>query len=86
MQLTNTLKLLASRLEDLETCNNRINKHGQMLQKVLSEIETYESSEDLLQKVKSVNERATLFRIASATMINVSNKADSLAALRFNFA
>lgn len=60
------------KLDDLSTCNDLIAKHGAALQRSLSELDglkiPYESSE----KLKAVNERATLFRITSNAMINVS--------------
>lgn len=60
------------KLGDLSTCNDLIAKHGAALQRSLNELDglriPYESSE----KLKAVNERATLFRITSNAMINVS--------------
>lgn len=44
-----------------------ITKHGSALQRALSELE---NGEDLANKNKIVNERATLFRISSNAMIN----------------
>lgn len=60
-----------SRLENLKTCYDLITKHGIALQRALSELET---GDDLASKNKIVNERATLFRISSNAMINVSIK------------
>lgn len=58
------------KLGDLSTCNDLIAKHGAALQRSLNELDglriPYESSE----KLKAVNERATLFRITSNAMIN----------------
>lgn len=73
-ELQNTLRQLSSKLEDLNTCNDLIVKHGAALQRSLSELEHLSLSEspDLPQKVKAVNERATLFRITANAMINVS--------------
>lgn len=60
------------KLDDLSTCNDLIAKHGAALQRSLNELDglrvPYEGSE----KLKAVNERATLFRITSNAMINVS--------------
>lgn len=67
------LKTLASKLDDLSTCNELIGKHGAALQRSLSELEELRGSADSTDKVKAVNERATLFRITSNAMINVSS-------------
>ncbi|XP_074177998.1 oxysterol-binding protein 2 isoform X2 [Rhinolophus sinicus] len=69
-ELHNTIKNLSLKLDDLSTCNDLIAKHGAALQRSLNELDglriPYESSE----KLKAVNERATLFRITSNAMIN----------------
>uniref|UniRef100_A0A8C2DGP3 Oxysterol-binding protein n=1 Tax=Cyprinus carpio TaxID=7962 RepID=A0A8C2DGP3_CYPCA len=64
------LKTLASKLEDLNTCNELIGKHGAALQRSLSELEDLRAASDGVDKLKTVNERATLFRITSNAMIN----------------
>ena len=66
------VRSLASKLEDLNTCNDLIAKHGSALQKTLSELEQVDEAADAAGKLKAVNERATLFRITSNAMINVS--------------
>lgn len=68
------LKSLASKLDDLSTCNELIGKHGAALQRSLSELEELRGSADNTDRVKAVNERATLFRITSNAMINVSSR------------
>ncbi|XP_041757048.1 oxysterol-binding protein 2 isoform X1 [Coregonus clupeaformis] len=65
-----TLKTLISKLDDLSTCNDLIAKHGAALQRSLSELETLRVPVEGGEKVKGVNERATLFRITSNAMIN----------------
>ena len=73
--LITTLKTLTSKLDDLVTCNDLISKHGGALQRALSELEITESvaggseTVSFTGKVKTVNERATLFRITSTAMI-----------------
>lgn len=67
------LKTLASKLDDLSTCNELIGKHGAALQRSLSELEDLRAPTDGADKLKTVNERATLFRITSNAMINVSS-------------
>lgn len=68
-ELNAAISDLSSRLENLRTCNDLIAKHGRALQTALSELET---GDDLDRKTKQVTERATLFRISSNAMINVS--------------
>ncbi|GBM53085.1 Oxysterol-binding protein 1 [Araneus ventricosus] len=69
-ELQSVLKTLNAKLEDLSTCNDLILKHGFALQRSLSEIENLETVPDAVNKIRSVNERATLFRITSNAMIN----------------
>ncbi|XP_046980953.1 oxysterol-binding protein 1 isoform X1 [Schistocerca americana] len=68
------IKTLAAKLEDLQTCSELITKHGGALQRSLSELETLDSTQDVSAKLKSVNERATLFRITSNAMINTCSE------------
>ncbi|KAM4707860.1 oxysterol-binding protein 2 isoform 2-T2 [Discoglossus pictus] len=69
-ELHSSLKALTSKLDDLSTCNDLIAKHGAALQRSLSELENLKLSSESGEKIKSVNERATLFRITSNAMIN----------------
>lgn len=71
-ELQNTLKILSSKLEDMKTCDDLITKHGSGLQRALSELESTDLSTDASSRIKVVNERATMFRITSNAMINVS--------------
>ena len=73
LDIQTTLKSLSSKMEDLNTCNDLIGKHGNGLQRALSEVEQLESGIDASSKVKVINERATMFRITSNAMINVSS-------------
>ncbi|KAG1705475.1 Oxysterol-binding protein 1 [Nymphon striatum] len=72
-ELQGILKVLRSKLEDLSTCNDLILKQGSALQRSLSELEQHDSTAELSTKVKTVNERATLFRVTSNAMINIAN-------------
>lgn len=72
------LHSLATKLEDLSTCNELIGKHGAALQRSLSELEDLRGPTEGTDKVKAVNERATLFRITSNAMINVSSHSSYL--------
>ncbi|XP_069047555.1 oxysterol-binding protein 1 isoform X3 [Lepisosteus oculatus] len=74
-----TLRTLSSKVEDLSTCNDLIAKHGSALQRSLSELESLRVSTDTGDKIRQVNERATLFRITSNAMINACRDFLSLA-------
>ncbi|XP_076006982.1 oxysterol-binding protein 2 isoform X2 [Genypterus blacodes] len=69
-EIQGTLKILVSKLDDLSTCNDLIAKHGAALQRSLSELEGLRVPVEGGEKIKAVNERATLFRITSNAMIN----------------
>ncbi|XP_056677456.1 oxysterol-binding protein 2 isoform X1 [Monodelphis domestica] len=68
--LHNTLSVLSGKLDDLSICNDLISKHGAALQRSLSELESLKIPAESGEKLKAVNERATLFRITSNAMIN----------------
>uniref|UniRef100_A0A8C6YC35 Oxysterol-binding protein n=1 Tax=Naja naja TaxID=35670 RepID=A0A8C6YC35_NAJNA len=65
-----TLKYLSGKLDDLSAFNDLIAKHGAALQRSLSELENLKLPAESGEKIKAVNERATLFRITSNAMIN----------------
>ncbi|XP_033333217.1 oxysterol binding protein isoform X4 [Megalopta genalis] len=69
------IKDLSQRLEELQSCYDLINKRGTMLQRSLNDLEAIEPpSPELSAKIKTVNERAALFRIAANAMVNSSNE------------
>ncbi|XP_052055074.1 oxysterol-binding protein 2 isoform X2 [Apodemus sylvaticus] len=68
--LHHTLKTLSLKLDDLSTCNDLIAKHGAALQRSLNELDSLRIPSESGEKLKAVNERATLFRITSNAMIN----------------
>jgi len=70
-ELQNVLRSLNSKLEDIRTCSDLIQKHGSSLQRALVELEQLESTDDVVARMKPVNERAVLFRITTSAMINV---------------
>lgn len=76
------LKTLANKLDDLSTCNELIGKHGAALQRSLNELEELRGCSDNNDRVKAANERATLFRITSNAMINVSPRVVRLGVCR----
>ncbi|XP_038151420.1 oxysterol-binding protein 2 isoform X2 [Cyprinodon tularosa] len=69
-EIQGTLRILVSKLDDLSTCNDLIAKHGAALQRSLSELEGLKVPLEGGEKIKAVNERATLFRITSNAMTN----------------
>ncbi|XP_054531803.1 oxysterol-binding protein 2 isoform X5 [Pan troglodytes] len=69
-ELHHTLKNLSLKLDDLSTCNDLIAKHGAALQRSLTELDGLKIPSESGEKLKVVNERATLFRITSNAMIN----------------
>lgn len=70
-ELNLMLHNLQAKLEDLNTCNALIARHGLALTKTLSELEATNNAIDTTSHMKAVQERATLFRITSTAMINV---------------
>lgn len=66
------VKTLTAKLEDMNTCNDLIAKHGSGLQRALTELESMDSPSEAGSKLKVINERATMFRITTNAMINVS--------------
>ncbi|XP_044740624.1 oxysterol-binding protein 1 [Chrysoperla carnea] len=65
--ISTVLRELNARLEELQTCSDLLQKHGAALQRSLKELENLD---DVQGRSKEINERATLFRIASNAMIN----------------
>ncbi|XP_042289757.1 oxysterol-binding protein 1-like isoform X1 [Thunnus albacares] len=78
-EVQTTLRTLSSKVEDLNTCNDLIVKHGSALQRSLSELEGIRVGGDMGEKIRQVTERATLFRITSNAMINACRDFLSLA-------
>ncbi|KAL1448633.1 hypothetical protein WDU94_012275, partial [Cyamophila willieti] len=68
--LENIIKTLSVKLEQLQSYNEIINKHGSALHRTLSELESCDSPQELTSQIKEINERATLFRITTNAMIN----------------
>lgn len=66
------VRKLEAQLNDLQTCSDLITKHWKSLVKPLSEMEMNADPEDIKSRVKEVCERATLYRISTNAMINVS--------------
>ncbi|XP_011631488.1 oxysterol-binding protein 1 isoform X3 [Pogonomyrmex barbatus] len=74
VETASVIKDLTRRLDDLQACNDLIFKQGTALQRALADLEMLEPlSSELTAKFKTVNERATLFRIAANAMISTSN-------------
>jgi oxysterol-binding protein 1 len=71
---------LSAKLEDLQTCSDLIAKQCAALQRALAEAESVaaDNPQEVMTKMKAVNERATLFRITSSAMVNVSYQLSTL--------
>merc|ERR1719402_2110662 len=76
-ELVNAIRGMAAKLENLQTCNDLIVKHGHALQRSVSELEAATGEKKgggdisgVSPKMKNLNERATLFKITSNAMIN----------------
>lgn len=65
-----SLRQLTSKLDDMNTCNDLIEKHFANLQRALSDLEK-NPEQDTAARSKIISERATLFKITSNAMINV---------------
>lgn len=68
------MRELQNRLDTVKTCSSLITKHGGALQRELGELENVNDAETIQGKSKSLSERATLFRVATNAMINVSKR------------
>jgi len=80
-ELSTAIRTMIARLEELKTCNDLIEKHGQALQRSVCDVEgaTSEINQSLLDqqlspKLKILNERATLLKITSNAMINACSQ------------
>ena len=72
------LKTLVVKLEDLNTCHDLVQKHSGALTKSLVELESLQSRPDD-STLKTINERATLFKITLLAMINTCQEFMTLA-------
>ena len=64
-ELATMNKMFDAKLDDLKMCMDLINRHYQALHRTLADLEQLDKSEGTINTIKSVNERATLFRITS---------------------
>ena len=80
-----SIKPLNAKLEDLQTCNDLVGKHGAALQRSIGEIQETEDSHLLLTKLKTVNEKSTLFRITANAMISVSININKIVLIILSF-
>ncbi len=72
------LKTLIVKLEDLNTCHDLVQKHSGALTKSLIDLEGLQSKPDD-STLKTINERATLFKITLLAMINACQEFTTLA-------
>ncbi|CAF0929436.1 unnamed protein product [Rotaria sordida] len=73
-ELVTMNKTFDTKLDDLKMCMDLINRHYQALCRTLGELEQIDKTEATINITKSVNERATLFRITSTAMLNASQE------------
>ena len=78
-ELQSMLKSVISKLDDLRTCHELMVRHGGSLQRSLTELEQLDNPVEAVARSKSVNERATLFRITSNAMLNACSEYLTLA-------
>ena len=71
-ELTTMNKAFDAKLEDLKMCMDLINRHYQALCRTLGDLEQLDKTEATVNAIKSVNERATLFRITSTGKLSRS--------------
>lgn len=64
-QIEAMTKTFETKLDDLKMCMDLINRHYQALHRTLADLEQLDKNETTINTIKSVNERATLFRITS---------------------
>lgn len=64
-ELATMNKTFDAKLDDLKMCMDLINRHYQALHRTLGDLEQADKTEATANLIKSVNERATLFRITS---------------------
>ena len=66
-------KMFETKVDDLKMCLDLINRHYQALHRTLNDLEQIDKSEATGNIIKSVNERATLFRITSTGKFSCSH-------------
>ena len=65
VELTTMNSTLDAKLDNLKMCLDLINRHYQALHRTLTDLEQIDQTDATINTIKSVNERATLFRITS---------------------
>ena len=71
-EIQDTLRTLGTKLEAMNTCNVLVKKHGVGLQQAIGDLEQPDNLGEYTANIKAANERASLLRLSSNTMINVS--------------
>lgn len=66
------LTAMARRLEDLSSCQALVARQGDSLTKALTDLESSRDPGDTATRIRAINEKATVFRVAASAMINVS--------------
>jgi aspartate oxidase len=68
-ELTNMLKMLQQKLDDLSTSHEFVLKHSSALTKNLTELEGIQSKPDEMT-IKTIKERSTVYKITMLAVIN----------------
>lgn len=66
------IRALGMKLDNVHLCHDLVGKHGTALQKQLADLEHFHPGPEAAHLVRSINERANLFRITVNALINVS--------------
>src|SRR6218665_1450651 len=65
------IRTLGMKLDNVHLCHDLVGKHGTALQKQLAELEHVLPGPEAVHLIRSINERANLFRITVNALINV---------------
>ena len=67
------IKNLNLKIDELNACYEQISKQGRSLQSLIVELEGLNIPAEANSRAKTVVERATLFRLTSSALLNVSS-------------
>lgn len=80
-ELNAAIRELSTLLENVKTRNDLVSKHGLALQRAIGDIESG-GTDDLGIRMKTLVERATLFRISANAMMNVSDDDNEILSIK----
>lgn len=73
-ELNQAIHALGTKLENVRLCHELVAKHGTALQKQLTDLEEARHNQDAACLIRSISERANLFRITVNALISVSSE------------